>query len=300
MRHVVNYSGGDASRYTALMVAKQYGTADLYLLFADVFIEDQDLYRVLIESAAYLYGLKGKRRRLVGRLLNRLKRLPPLAKIEKRKTFLLKLASDARSLMPRLAWIAEGRTPWEVFRAEKFIGNTRVDLCSRILKRDFLDAYMETHFDPAGTVQYFGLDANEGHRLDALRARRAGWQICAPMIEWKPVFKEQVRTDLDATGVRRSRSYDAGMSHDNCSNTCVKAGQGSWKLTLIKRPEAFAFAESEEQQCFQVIGRDDVGVLRDRTGGKTNVRISLKTFRERVQSGAQVDMFEIGGCGCAV
>lgn len=281
------------------MVARRHGTADLWLLFADVFIEDQDLYRVLIESAAYLYGLKGKRKRLARRLVLRLRRLPPLSKIEARKRFLLKLASDARSLMPRLVWIAEGRTPWEVFRDVRFIGNSRVDPCSKILKREFLDDYIGRHFSPADTVQYFGLDANEEHRLERLQARREGWHICAPMIEWGSVFKEMVRDELDRTGVRRSRSYDLGAAHDNCSMTCVKAGQASWQLALIKRPEAYAYAESEERKTKAHIGRDDIGVLKDRRGGKSHA-MDLETFRKRVQAGMQVDMFDIGGCGCAV
>jgi hypothetical protein len=293
LKRVIYYSGGDASRFTALMVAREHGTED-----ADVFIEDRDLYRVLIESAAYLFGLKGKRRRLVGRLLNRLKRLPPLAKIEARKKFLLKLASDTRSLMPRLVWIAEGRTPWDVFRDVRFIGNSRVDPCSRILKRDFLRKWTEKNCDPADTILYFGLDANEGHRLGGVRQRLTGWRCEAPMVD-AFIFKEQVRAELEKTGVRRSRSYELGASHDNCSMTCVKAGQGSWKLALTKRPEAYAYAESEEIRTKAVIGRADIGVLKDRRGGESKA-LDLTTFRERVQAGAQVDMFDIGGCGCAV
>jgi len=40
------------------------------------------------------------------------------------------------SLGAKFAVTYDGRTPWEVFNDEKFIGNTRVDLCSRILKRE--------------------------------------------------------------------------------------------------------------------------------------------------------------------
>jgi hypothetical protein len=322
LKHVVNYSGGDASRYTALIVAREHGTADLWLLFADVFVEDRDLYRVLIESAAYLYGLKDDAR--VRALLLRLGGLPPLSETESRKAFLLALAKDAREVIPRLVWVAEGRTPWDVFKDVRFIGNSRVDPCSRVLKRDFLRAWVEENCDPAETILYFGLDANEGHRLKAVRERhnphwaflrllsyllftesniyfvpptRAVWRCEAPMVD-AFVFKEQARAALDATGVRRSRSYDLGMSHDNCSGCCVKAGQGQWARTLARRPEAYAYAEAEEQQTKRLIGRDDIGVMKDyKTGRATD----LKTFREGVESGGfQVDMFEIGGCGCAV
>lgn len=35
--------------------------------------------------------------------------------------------------------VADGRTPWEVFRDNRFIANSRVDICSRVLKREVCD-----------------------------------------------------------------------------------------------------------------------------------------------------------------
>ena len=32
--------------------------------------------------------------------------------------------------------VIEGRTPWQVFKDVKFLGNNRVDPCSRVLKRE--------------------------------------------------------------------------------------------------------------------------------------------------------------------
>lgn len=293
MKHVVNYSGGEASWFTAECVAEESGTANLTLLFADVFTEAPDLYRFLIESAAHVFGLP-KPDALCHRALS----LPPFKDTDARKAALRQLAADAQKEMPGLVWIAEGRTPWEVFRDERFVGNSRVDPCSKILKRQFLDAWLAANCDPSDTVQYFGLDANEGHRFEPLKARRSGWTLRAPLIE-RGIFKEYIRAEAEARRLRRSESYELGLAHDNCAGACVKGGQAQWRQLLLKRPDVYAFAEAEEQRCFDVIGRSDIGVLRDRTGGETK-RISLKAFREGAEAGTPVDRFDWGGCGCAV
>lgn len=320
MRHVVNYSGGEASWYAAELVAEEHGTCDLTLLFADVFVEAPDLYRFLIESAASVFRLPRP-----DSLLARARALPPLREIEARKAALKELARDAMRHVPGLVWVAEGRTPWEVFRDVKFIGNSRVDPCSRILKRDFLGRWVAANCDPAETVLYFGLDANEAHRLEAVRERhnphwtllrllsylmfaqgglyfvptlRTVWRCESPLLN-RDIFKEYLRNTAEQMGLRRSESYDLNVGHDNCSNACVKAGQGAWLVTLKKRPEVYAYAESEEAETRAHIGRDDVAVLRDRAGGET-APLSLTAFRERVEAGAQVDMFDLGGCGCGV
>ena len=38
--------------------------------------------------------------------------------------------------------IADGRTPWEVFEDVKFIGNSRIDPCSQILKRELIKKWI--------------------------------------------------------------------------------------------------------------------------------------------------------------
>src|SRR5687768_1986786 len=46
----------------------------------------------------------------------------------------------------------DGRTIWDVFKAGRFLGNTRVDLCSRVLKREPMRAWLEANCDPADTT----------------------------------------------------------------------------------------------------------------------------------------------------
>lgn len=44
----------------------------------------------------------------------------------------------------------DGRTIWDVFRKHRFLGNTRVDLCSRVLKREPMLQWLVDHRDPGG------------------------------------------------------------------------------------------------------------------------------------------------------
>lgn len=295
VEHVVNYSGGKASWRAAKCVADEHGVQNLRLLFADVLIEADDCYRFLIEGAANVFEIRDSRLSL---LYAEALALPPLKETEARGVALARLRRFTRVVIPDLIWIAEGRTPWQVFRDVRFIGNSRVDPCSRILKRDFLDKWMEANCDPANTIQYFGLDATEPHRFDSLVARRTGWTIKAPLIE-HGIFKESILTDLNAASIKQSRTYDNGFPHDNCSNTCIKAGQSQWAKTLRDSPLTYDYAEQEEQQTLVHIGRSDIGVIRDRTGGITKRR-SLREFRERIEAGDPAPRFDWGGCGCGI
>ena len=70
--------------------------------------------------------------------------------------------------------IADGRTPWEVFADVKFLGNSRVDPCSRVLKRDLADAWLAERYQPENVVVYVGIDWTEVHRFDRMRDRPGG------------------------------------------------------------------------------------------------------------------------------
>ena len=59
--HLVFFSGGSASWYVANRVKQQYGKESLHLLFTDTLIEDNDLYRFIIETASKLYDNSSER-----------------------------------------------------------------------------------------------------------------------------------------------------------------------------------------------------------------------------------------------
>lgn len=300
IQHIVNYSGGKASWRAAERVVERCGLSGVTLLFADTLIEDEDSYRFLIESAAHVLRVASpeKIRELCLRALS----LTLVeADMKRRKLELFALAQDAMQAVPGLVWIAEGRDPWDVFEDERFIGNSRIDPCSKILKRQFLDSYVTDHFDPDNAIQYFGLDANELDRFNNLRKRRAesGWKIDAPLLWHKPIFKEFIERDLKAIGIAQPRLYDEGFQHGNCGGLCVKAGHAQFKTLLAKRPDRYRYHEGREQKVLVQLGRNDVGIMRDRSCGVSKP-LTMAAFRARVEGGCEFDLFDWGGCGCAV
>lgn len=215
-----------------------------------------------------------------------------------------------------LVRIADGRTPWEVFRDVKFIGNTRVDPCSLVLKRDLLRAHIEANFDPADTVVVLGIDWTEEHRFTAAVPRWEPWTLWAPMCDEPLIDKPDVLTWLLEEGIEPPRLYAMGFPHNNCGGFCVKAGQAQFKLLLDTMPERFLGHEREEEATRVHIGKN-VSVLRDRskkgiaeyeaefgpiTGQKDKTApLTLRKFRERLGvDTSDYDAEEWGGCGCAL
>jgi 3'-phosphoadenosine 5'-phosphosulfate sulfotransferase (PAPS reductase)/FAD synthetase len=198
--------------------------------------------------------------------------------------------------------IADGRTPWEVFFDERYLGNTRVDPCSKILKRELLDAWVAKHAPDA--IRYYGLDWTETDRLDRLRNRMEEKgtpreKIQAPMAEWEPlVDKPDMLAELIKIGIKLPRLYELGFVHNNCGGMCIKSGQAQFRLLLETMPERYAYHEAKEQELRRFLGKD-VSILRDRRGGTTKT-LTLEEFRKRVQGGGEHDRHDWGGCGCAI
>lgn len=195
--------------------------------------------------------------------------------------------------------IADGRTPWEVFRAERFIGNTRVDPCSRILKRKLCRKWMEDNTTPETHCIVVGIDFEEQERFVRNQMRQLPWTVLAPMTEspWTP--KPETLRWARSRGLEPPRLYDYGFSHANCGGFCVKAGQDDFRRLLVNFPERYAGHEAEEAATIALLGQD-VAILRDRRGGVTKP-MTMRAFREQYESTGQYDAFDFTtSCGCAV
>lgn len=195
--------------------------------------------------------------------------------------------------------LAEGRTPWEVFHDVRYLGNTRIDPCSRVLKRELSAAWLTAHCDPADTICYVGIDWSESHRFTRLRDRWAtqGWRYEAPLCDPPYLTKRQVFDALAKAGIARPRLYDLGFPHNNCGGFCIKAGHAHFAMLAERLPEVYAHHEAQEEALRQHLGKD-VTILRDRSGG-VSTPVTMRVFRERLEAQpSQVDRFDFGGCGC--
>ncbi len=254
--HIVAFSGGAGSWAAAKRVIAKYGAINTVLLFADVLMEDEDLYRFLNDAAANLGA--------------------PLVRI------------------------SQGLTPWAVFEKERYIGNSRIDPCSKILKRNFLDKWRDANCDPADTVIHVGLSWWEPHRWDRIKeiTESQGWVYNAPLFDEPHLDAEQVLELMRSEGLRPPRLYELGFTHNNCGGFCVKAGHASFARLLRVMPERYAMHEALEGYC-RAIGINGT-ILKDRRGGPSKP-LTLKQFRERIEKQADdFDCNDEGGCGCAL
>ena len=292
LERVVMLSGGAGSWGAARRLIDQHGGDRLTLLFADTLIEDDDLYRFLLEGTANLLGGQVPRD-----LLHLTAAIPPLENEDRRRLHLRALAAAARSWCPTLEWIAEGRDPHQVFRDKRYLGNTRVDPCSAVLKRQLMRRWLEDHRHPAACLVVLGYDWSEVHRLDRAARHWAPWQVEAPLCGRPYLSKEEVFGWMEAEGLRPPRLYAEGFRHNNCGGFCVKGGQASFALLLQRHPERYRYHERREQELREALDKD-VAILRDRSGGMTKP-LTLRRFRRRLEcDSAAFDRGEWGACSC--
>lgn len=209
--------------------------------------------------------------------------------------FLDEAATDIGAPLVRLE---DGRDIWQVFRDERFLGNTRADPCSRILKRDLSRRWVEANCDPETTTLVLGMDWTELHRLERAQKAWAPYRVTAPMTEPPYRLRAEMLADLEARGITPPRLYGMGFEHNNCGGGCVKAGVGHFARLLAAFPERYAEWEANEQGLRDHLDAD-VSILRDRAGGDTRP-LTLRALRERIETNALplLDLWEVGGCAC--
>jgi 3'-phosphoadenosine 5'-phosphosulfate sulfotransferase (PAPS reductase)/FAD synthetase len=198
-----------------------------------------------------------------------------------------------------LVRIADGRTPWQVYRDERFLGNSRADPCSKLLKRVPASRWLRENCDPRETVVYVGIDWTEEHRFLRTRELRAreGWSYKAPLCEPPYLIKRDMFAWLLREGIKRPRLYDLGFAHNNCGGFCCKAGQGHFSHLLRTLPDRYSEHEEAEEALRKYLRRN-VAIMADRRGGDGKRPLSMRELRTRIENGRVVDPYAIGGCGC--
>ncbi len=196
-----------------------------------------------------------------------------------------------------LVSISDGRDVWQVFKDVGYMGNSRRDPCSRILKRELADAWIKERYKPDECVMHIGITWDEIHRYDRLKIRKLPYIYEAPMCGPPYLTKEQIFGWAKEEGLKRPRLYDHGFMHNNCGAFCVRAGQAHYYLLHKTMPETYREYERKEEQVYESIGKRHP-FLRVTVDGELHY-ISLKEFREQyITDTKQCDLFDWGGCGC--
>lgn len=204
----------------------------------------------------------------------------------------------------KLEWVSAGKDIWRTFEDNRYMGNTRVDPCSRELKREMARKWIEERYKPEEVTLYIGIDWTEAHRAVKNKKFWEPYNVVFPMIDAPYMDKEQMCQWVESLGVKRPRLYELGFAHNNCGGFCVKAGLGQFYTLLKTMPERYAYHEQKQEELFAVLGKR-VPFLRQTVGGELRY-LSLREYREQIEEmerkkedvGCQIDLFDLGGCGC--
>ena len=301
-------SGGAGSWLAAKVDLVANPDAEHRFIFADTLYEDADCYRFLIEGVAHLLG------RNVSNILPSASDFPDYrvtsdfdiatyAGNPEWRAFLGQLRIDVAEVLPELTWLVEGRDPWEVFRDRKFLGNSRIDPCSKVLKREVLDSWRRENADARVDVFCIGIGPDEAHRYHRLATRMEaeGWRYEAPLLG---TFEGHVGAFgyLNAAGIERPRLYRKGYIHNNCGGFCIKAGHAHYQNRFYSDPERYAYDSIMERKLAQYIGKP-VTMMTDRTNDNIKKPLPLNKFAERLHANPRLTFdYEPGssGCGCMI
>ena len=111
-----------------------------------------------------------------------------------------------------LATITEGRSPFDIFKDVKFMGNSMVDPCSKLLKREPLNKWFKKKYTQADAHMHLGIDYTEEHRLTNLKARMSPYIYRSTLIEDGRIIHKDFSEQF---GIKRPRLYDWILGNNN-------------------------------------------------------------------------------------
>ncbi|MEV4472878.1 hypothetical protein [Nonomuraea sp. NPDC049504] len=193
------------------------------------------------------------------------------------------LGDAAAHLGVELVTVRDGRTPFEVYFDEHFLGNSRLAPCTKRLKQIPCRKWLEANCDPADTVVYVGIDHAEQRRIPGVIKGWSPWRVEFPMDDEPHWSKDGMLDECRALGIAVPRLYDLCYEHNNCGGVCVRAGREQWLLTLEVFPERYAEAERQEQRFREEFGKD-VAILTETVAGVKRP-LTLAELRRRYEGG---------------
>ena len=197
-----------------------------------------------------------------------------------------------------LVRLCDGRTPWELFEDQEFLGNSRAAICSRILKRELMDRWRKENYDPEDSWHYVGLDIYEINRFETHKEAMLPYRARASLIEFG-IDKAQCLSMAQERGLTLPDAYADGFSHSNCRGLCVQAGQGHYGRLLRLYPERYIEAMEFEERWQAQTGKNNTFLMREVQGKR--IPLSLRQLKDNLEN--QLDFFpqdDGGGCGCAL
>lgn len=249
----ISFSGGLGSAISAFIAHEN--DLDYNLIFADTLIEDEDLYRFILEVS-----------KAVGK---------------------------------DIVWLQDGRTPWDVYEDNRYIGNTRTAHCSEVLKTAQVKGWLEEHSRETDPL-VLGMDVTEQDRIDRAAKRWEPRPVVSLLNEYR-VGRHQYDKYLKRYGIRKPRLYHMGFSHNNCGGFCCKAGQKQFARLYSTMPERYKWHEERMEKAMKKIGQTARPFLRVTEDSELSY-LTLREYRQEYleAKGYTPPLFGEEGCGCFV
>lgn len=260
MKHVVNFSGGICSFWAAKRVVARHGTADVTLLFADVLIEDPDLYRFNEQCAVHL-GI-------------------PITRVS--------LELSPWALFRRQGMIGNNKYPI----CSIYLKRAPPDAWHKQNCLE-MDSTIYLGMDWTEAFRLEIVRASKPHwRFEAPMTEEPIWDKCRMIEETEALGIAIPR--LYRLGFPHNncggRCVRAGISHFVHLLRVLPERFLEWEGEELATQAEFTA---------RGISSDGFAVLRDRRGGVTKP-MTLRELRLRVEAGEEFPRDDWGGCGCAV
>lgn len=205
---------------------------------------------------------------------------------------------SANKLECDLVKLKDGRSPWDVFMDKRYVGNTRTAHCTTELKGKVFSKWLLANYLPGECVLAFGFDWTEPHRHATAQKNYQEYECWSPLLDPPILNKLDTFNVIEKYGIKVPRLYKYGFSHNNCGGFCVKAGQEHYYRLLKYLPDVYKKHELEMEKIMSELPTARP-FLRMTINGNIEY-LTLKQFRELVESGGQHDELDFGGCGCFV
>ena len=310
--HIIFFSGGKSSFSVAHLVKERYPEDNILLYFTDTLWEDEDLYRFIYEASDKLE---------LPMLYHAVGLTPPQLMVKERFMYNSRVGNCSKKLKmePAAKFLKKGIEPEIVkWHNEKFLKSPIEPLAE-----GFAD----------NTTLYFGIGWEEAHREGPIRANWKPFQVDMLLID-EVIDNDEI---LALHKIRQPRLYDMQFAHNNCKGRCVKAGQGHYKNLLMKDEKTFNEIKEQEivisfyirytkqahytkendrlfdevyefmtsgkkTQKLEHIIKTNWHTKHFNLGGRNAMYSFIKTMslEELERKPVQVDIWDIGGCGCFI
>ena len=207
------------------------------------------------------------------------------------------LKEVAQAVNKTIHWVADGRTPWDVFVDKKYIGNSRTAHCSDVLKREQVRRWMRKNKE-IGDILILGMDGSEIDRIDRAQAVWAPTPVKSLLTMYK-VHRPAYAGYLKKYDIKEPRLYEMGFPHNNCGGMCVRAGLKQFATLLERFPERYAFHEAEMNRVQGTLREYSTSSFLKTTIEGETIYLSMQEFREAYEKGElTISTYDWGGCDC--